>query len=85
MYTDIDTYKKEELPKLNLLALLEANNNGNFYFSTNNNTDGTGEELYANAIIPLNGLTPEILRATLDTFGYGLNNSSQIWDKSAWK
>lgn len=82
-YVNIDTYKPADLAKLDVPKLLEASDVGDFYFSMESGTDG--ESLYANAIIPLAGLTPESLRSTLDSINDKLSSSSQIWDTSLWK
>ena len=82
-YVDIDTYKSDDLAKLNLVKLLEASDVGDFYFSMENGADG--ETLYANAIIPLNSLTPQNLRGTLQGMNDKLSASAQTWDTSQWK
>ncbi|MBB5372067.1 hypothetical protein [Acidocella aromatica] len=82
-YVNVNTYKPADLAKLNLTKLLETSDIGDFYFSMENSTDG--ESLYANAIIPLAGLTPQSLRAMLESINDKLSSSSQIWDTSLWK
>lgn len=82
-YVNVNTYKPADLAKLNVAKLLEASDVGDFYFSMENSADG--ESLYANAIIPLQGLTPQSLRDTLESINDKLNSSSQIWDTSQWK
>jgi hypothetical protein len=82
-YVNINTYKPADLAKLNLTKLLETNDVGDFYFSMETSTDG--EALYANAIIPVSGLTPQSLRSTLDSINDKLSSSSQVWDTSLWK
>jgi hypothetical protein len=82
-YVNIDSYKPDQLTKLNTLKLLEASNVGDFYFSMENKTDG--ELLYANSIIPLAGLTPQSLRSLLDGLDDKLNRSAEVWDTSLWK
>jgi hypothetical protein len=82
-YVNINTYKPADMAKLDLTKLLETSDIGDFYFSMESGADG--ESLYANAIIPLGGLTPEMLRTTLDTINDRLNSSAQVWDTSLWK
>ncbi|HVP45606.1 MAG TPA: hypothetical protein VMT32_03450 [Bryobacteraceae bacterium] len=82
-YVNINTYKPADMAKLDFTKLLEVSNLGDFYFSMESGTDG--ESLYANAIIPLGGLTPQILRARLDNINDRLNSSAAVWDTSQWK
>ena len=82
-YVNIATYKPADMAKLDLSKLLEVNDIGDFYFSMESGT--AGESLYANAVIPLSGLTPQMLRTTLDGLNDKLNSSSKVWDTSRWK
>ena len=82
-YVNIATYTPADMAKLNLSKLLEVNDIGDFYFSMESGT--AGESLYANVVIPLSGLTPQILRSRLDNINDELNSSAQVWDTSLWK
>ena len=84
-YVNIDDYDQQELTKLNLVKLLEANNAADFYFSLMPDLDGKTEDLLGNAIIPLNGITPEDLRLKLSVLIYYLDTSGDLWDKELWK
>jgi hypothetical protein len=82
-YIDIEDLTPAQLAKLNYIKLLEENDVGNFYFSMENIT--TGETLYANAIIPVTGFSPQSLRHTLQAISDKLNDTAQYWDTSLWK
>lgn|ERR1700722_18399679 len=82
-YIDLTTFKPEQVAKLQFVKLLEASDVSDFYFSMENNTDG--ETLYANAILPLDGLTPESLRSTLDSWINKVDSSDALWNPDLWK
>lgn len=82
-YIDLTTFKPEQVDKLQFVKLLEASDVGDFYFSMEKNTDG--ETLYANAIIPLDGLTPESLRTTLGGWINKVDASDALWNPNLWK
>lgn len=83
-YVNIDDYDQKELAKFNYVKLLEANNVADFYFSMMPDPGGKSDELLGNAIIPLDGLTPEDLRLRLTTLIYYLDTSGNLWDKELW-
>jgi hypothetical protein len=83
LYIDIEDLTPAQLAKLNYIKLLEKNDVGNFYFSMENIS--TGETLYANAVIPVTGFTPQTLRTTLQGVSDKLNDTAQYWDTSLWK
>ncbi|WP_284945116.1 hypothetical protein [Acidisoma cladoniae] len=84
-YADLITYDSAQLAKLNLTKLLEENNSADFYFSMEKKPDGKGEELYANAVIPMSGISPQILRNLFQNMTDSLAESAQVWDSSLWK
>jgi hypothetical protein len=82
-YVDIEDLTPAQLAKLNFIKLLEENDIGNFYFSMESNS--TGETLYANAVIPVTGFTPQMLRTTVQGISDKLNDTAPLWDTSLWK
>ncbi len=82
-YVDIDTYTQAQLTKMKFVKILEASDSGDFYFSMESNSSGA--TLYANAIIPMKGLTPQDLRSTLEGWAGKLDASRGLWDTSLWK
>jgi hypothetical protein len=84
-YVDLLTYSSTQLAKLDYVKLFEVNDAGDFFFSMEKSHDGDGEELIADVVIPMSGLTPTLLRNLLQGINDTLNYNSQIWDTSLWK
>jgi hypothetical protein len=82
-YVDLVTLTPEQIAKLQFVHLLEANDIGDFYFSMEKN--GTGETLYANGIIPVQGLTPQSLRTTLSEYSDKIDGADNLWNTDLWK
>ncbi len=84
-YVKLGTYDPDQLAKLNYTRLLETSDTGDFYFSMEKRADGKSESLYGNTLVPVSGLTPEVLRGLLQAMADKLDNSAAIWDPSLWK
>jgi hypothetical protein len=83
LYTDLETYTPAQLASLQYVKLLEASNTSDFFFSTENFP--SGEDIYANAILPAAGLTPQYLRSTLSDWAGKIDASDALWDPTMWK
>ena len=82
-YVDLATFTPDQQAKMKFVNMLEADDVGDFYFSMEHNNDG--ETAYANAIIPIDGLTPQSLRATLSGFSDKIDQSDNLWNSDLWK
>ena len=83
VYVNIGDFTPEQLGKLDFIKLLQENDLGNFFFSMEKS--GTGQTLYANAIIPISGLTQQQLRTILQGVSDKLSDTAAVWDTSQWK
>ncbi|MBU6419949.1 MAG: hypothetical protein KGQ79_09515 [Proteobacteria bacterium] len=84
-YVRLGTFGPDKLDKLNYAKLLQYSDTGDMYFSMEAQPGGKGEVLYGNTLVPMKGLTPEILRGLLQSMANKLDNSAQTWDYSLWK
>jgi hypothetical protein len=82
-YVDLATFTPDQQAKMKFVNMLEADDTGDFYFSMEHNSDG--ETAYANAILPIDGLTPQSLRATLSGFSDKIDQSDNLWNSDLWK
>jgi hypothetical protein len=82
-YVDLATFTPPQTAKIQFVNMLEADDVGDFYFSMEHNSDG--ETAYANAMIPLDGLTPSSLRDTLTGFSNKIDQSEDLWNTDLWK
>ena len=82
-YVDLATFTPPQTAKMQFINMLEADDAGDFYFSMEHNSDG--ETAYANAMIPIDGLTPQSLRATLSGFSDKIDQSDNLWKAGLWK
>jgi hypothetical protein len=82
-YVQLTTLTPGQLAKMQYIKMLEADDVGDFFFSMEKSD--TGEHLYANAIIPLSGMTPPYLRSILEGWVSKMDASDNLWDPHLWK
>lgn len=82
-YIYLAQYTPEQLAKLNMKALLLANDAGPCYFSLSNPKDKYN--LYLQRSMPAAGATPITLRAALDTLARLTYANGVYWDVKQWK
>lgn len=82
-YVDLDTFTPAQIAKMQFVKMLEADDVGDFYFSMEKTS--SGETLYANAIVPLDGLTPQSLRTTLGDWTNKIDANDADWNSDLWK
>jgi hypothetical protein len=78
------SYKPAELARLPYAKLLEQDDKGDYFYSAEPDPNG-GERLYANAVIPLAGLTPPLLRGLLTGMAAKITAADSDWNTALWK
>jgi hypothetical protein len=82
-FVQMATYTPQQLASLNYVKLLEQDDAGDFFYSAEHNSDGS-ERLYANAILPLSGLSPTLLRGLLTGMANKMDAADKVWNAGLW-
>jgi len=78
-FVQMGTYTPQQLTGLQYIKLLEQDDAGDYFYSAESNSDGS-ESLYANAILPLTGLTPSLLRGLLTGMANKMDSADKVWN-----
>ena len=82
-YIFLQRYTQEQLEKLNMTALLQANDAGPCYFTLGRTAETTS--LYVQRGLPSSAVTPVSLRSTLESLQKITYANERYWDTKQWK